>query len=363
MHILYCSYSVIPSNTANSIAVMKQCSALSKISKLKVILIKGKDYKSVNYCDLYNVEKMELILLPRFMLKFNEMGLKLFTTLYILLYKPQLVYSRDIFLNHFFCKFKINSIYEMHQLTQNDDRFDVKYKKSLKNIIASEYLKKIICISDTLKEECIEFGVDVHKLEVLHSGVDLNEVYTKKLSCDLRKMFLDPNRHMAIYTGSLQPGKGVETIVQMSNLSTNYNYLIVGGQFGEIECKSNLQHIPWCQHEEVIGYLKQADFLILPQVKQKYTFHSPLKLFEYMSVGKVIIASDLPNIKEIIRHGENGLLAEEKNPEDFIKQMDSVIMDIKLKCSLEFAAKETAEKHTWDIRAEKIIYYIKEISI
>lgn len=38
------------------------------------------------------------------------------------------------------------------------------------------------------------------------------------------------------------------------------------------------------------------------------TYASPMKLIEYLAAGKAIIAPDQANIRELIRHGENGLL-------------------------------------------------------
>ena len=42
---------------------------------------------------------------------------------------------------------------------------------------------------------------------------------------------------------------------------------------------------------------------------------SPLKLFECMGVGKPLVASDLPVLREVLRHGENALLADPGAPE------------------------------------------------
>jgi glycosyltransferase involved in cell wall biosynthesis len=41
---------------------------------------------------------------------------------------------------------------------------------------------------------------------------------------------------------------------------------------------------------------------------------SPLKIFEYMASGRIMVAHGFPTIKEVIKHNKNGLLA---RPDDF----------------------------------------------
>lgn len=349
MKILYCSYSIIPSDTANSIAVMKQCAALSKITDLKVILIKGPNFRNVDYRQLYGVPELNMTLLPSWVLLFNEFGLKLFCIIYAKWFCPNIIYTRDIFLSELFSNFRMINIYEMHQLDHNDDNFDTYYKHTLKKTFRSPYLKKIICISNSLKSKCIEFGIESEKLHTLHSGVDNSE-------CSKVRIMI-PNfkkKMLVVYSGSIQDGKGVDIILKMAELAPQYDFLILGGAKEEIIGGDNIIHIPRVKHIEVKNYLMMADFLLLPLTEQKFKFHSPLKLFEYLSVGKVIVASDNSDIREIIINGTNGLLAKSGDAEDFIRKIDEIAKNNKLMSEIGNNALITAESFTWIKRAEKI---------
>ena len=65
---------------------------------------------------------------------------------------------------------------------------------------------------------------------------------------------------------------------------------------------------------DVPSYLKQADICLCLYDKWFYSkfkygfYNSPLKLYDYMAAGKPIIATDIGQISEVIRHRENGML-------------------------------------------------------
>lgn len=352
MKILYCSYSQIPSAFANSIAVMKQCGALNCFCELRVILIKDNDAEKKDVFSTYGVERFPLLLLPKWMLRFREFGLKMFVLFYALLYRPDVVYSRDILLNEWLCHFHIKNICEIHQLDQENMDFDRLYKKLLLRVMEQKELQAIVCISESLAKECMDFGVPKKKLTVMHSGVDLSE-------CDDVEEAELPDfshtRSLAVYVGSLQKGKGIEQILRMAELTSNINFLIVGGPPGQIEERENLKHIPQVSHERALTYMKKADFLLLPLTEQSYKFHSPLKLFEYLAMGKPVIASDNADIREIIVPMENGMLADPTCPEDFLKKIEQVRSQPKLRKHLEENAKRKATQFTWEARAKRIV--------
>lgn len=355
MRILYCSYSKVPSDYANSLAVMKQCDALSKVSDLSVILIKGDNSLDEDVFLKYGVNPFHIILLPQWTLELNELGLRIFVLLYAFFYRPDVVYSRDILLNGWLCYFKIKNIYEIHQLDQEQIGFDCIFKKYLKAIMTQKSLQTIVCISRHLASKCTQFGVPSEKLTVLPSGVDLNEC---KGASEVRITSFIQQLPLVMYVGSLQKGKGIDIIQQMAQQTTEFNFLIIGGRQGQIQETENLKHIPRISHHQAICYMKSADFLLLPLTEQKYKFHSPLKLFEYMAMGKPIIASDNLDVREIITPMVNGILADPRDPNDFLNKIKYVHTNPRLAKEIGEKALSDAAKYTWDERALRIIHII-----
>jgi glycosyltransferase involved in cell wall biosynthesis len=98
-------------------------------------------------------------------------------------------------------------------------------------------------------------------------------------------------------------------------------------------------------------YLAACDVLVSPHVPNPDGtpfFGSPTKLFEYMAMGKGIVASDLDQIGEVLRHGETAWLVPPDNPEALASGLARLVADRDLRSTLGAAAHRTAlERHTW----------------
>src|SRR5690606_26549923 len=82
---------------------------------------------------------------------------------------------------------------------------------------------------------------------------------------------------------------------------------------------------------------------------------SPLKLFEYMSVGKPIIASDLSILREVLVDEKNSLLCSSRNIDDWIKALYR-LSDVNLREVLGKNAREDfLSKYTWETRAKNVL--------
>ena len=117
------------------------------------------------------------------------------------------------------------------------------------------------------------------------------------------------------YFGSISPSKGINTIIKLSKIDRDNDYYIFGGLRNEINKfkKKNLnknlflsENVPYFDLQNIIS---KMDILTIPYTSSirsagevddisKYT--SPLKLFDYLAVGKIIISSDLKVLREII---------------------------------------------------------------
>ncbi len=86
---------------------------------------------------------------------------------------------------------------------------------------------------------------------------------------------------------------------------------------GELTAE-NIAVTGWMDRASGIAALNGLDVFLLPSRWEGL----PLSLLEAMYLGKLCIASDIPSLRSILRHGENGLLA--RDDEDFARLLREV---------------------------------------
>jgi glycosyltransferase involved in cell wall biosynthesis len=76
------------------------------------------------------------------------------------------------------------------------------------------------------------------------------------------------------------------------------------------------------------------DIAVAPFRPVENFYFSPLKLFEYLAMGKPVVASDVGQISEVIRDGDNGVLFEAGNVRSLAAALTRVATDDELRLTL-----------------------------
>lgn len=177
-----------------------------------------------------------------------------------------------------------------------------------------------------------------------------------------------PGTPLAGYAGHLYPWKGVDVFLHALALAPRVRGIIVGGHPGE----ADLERVTGLVHElqlddrveitglvrpgEVAARLSAATMVVLPNarsaISERYT--SPLKLFEYLAMGRPIVASDLPALREILTDGTTALLVAPGDPQALAQAMTRLAQDAALSDRLGRAGAALAPAYTWDARAVRL---------
>jgi glycosyltransferase involved in cell wall biosynthesis len=112
-------------------------------------------------------------------------------------------------------------------------------------------------------------------------------------------------------------------------------------------------------HAQAVELLACCEVCVSPHVPNPdgtAFFGSPTKLFEYMGLGRAIVASDLDQIGEVLEHGRTALLTP---PGDVLAAAHAVIRllsDEALRTRLGQAALEKASaSYSWDAHVGRIL--------
>jgi glycosyltransferase involved in cell wall biosynthesis len=96
---------------------------------------------------------------------------------------------------------------------------------------------------------------------------------------------------------------------------------------------------------EVLSYITAMDICVLPDSN---IFGSPIVLFEFMGMGKAVIAPDLLPIRDIIEDRKDGLIVRRGDPHSLRQALSLLLSDNALRIELgERARQKVLHKHTW----------------
>ena len=179
---------------------------------------------------------------------------------------------------------------------------------------------------------------------------------------------LASGRFVAGYAGHLYPWKGVDVFVQALTHAPGVHGLIVGGHPGEadldrvnrlvrsLDLESRVTITGLVPPREVAAALAWASVLVLPNtasaISERYT--SPLKLFEYLQMGRPIVASNLAALREVLTDGVSALLVPPGDPRALGQALIRLKNEPATAAALTASARALAPGYTWTARAEKI---------
>ena len=241
------------------------------------------------------------------------------------------------------------------------------------------FADKIIVVSEVLKINLIQNGINESKILVNPNGVD-TDVY--KPNCggnEIKNQFGLLNCNIVGFIGTFGVWHGAivmaKAIVQYlkSNARTNTKFLLIGEGNDLPEVKQIIFDAGFSNSVIFTGridqnegpkYLDACDILLSPHIPNpdgSEFFGSPTKLFEYMSMGKAIIASNLNQIGEILEHNKTAILVEPNNVEILAHAINKLILNKKIQEELGLNAREEViNNYSWDKHVERILNFVSE---
>lgn len=370
MKIVYISRSVIPSRIANSIHVMYMCNSLASLGHEVTLLVP--DMKNTELTDdvfgFYGIEhtfKIQKLFYP---------GIKGKTAFYaiharsaIRKVKPDLVMGRDIFGCTMSAVMGIPTVFDSHGPIWEMGRL---YLRLFKIMVSKKVFKKMTVNSASLKSLYEETPVfedwefDPKTIQVAYNGA-------RSFSLEDRIALPGRNDNMKVgYLGHLYSGRGIEIIVELAKRLQSLDFYIVGGEESDIAywkekapC-ANLFFLGFVPYAEVYKYRNSFDLLLAPYQKiispgghggDQSRYMNPIKIIEYMSSRKPIVASDLTTIREVL-NDRNAALEDGEDVEGWEKAIQKIVKNQEYAQSIaEKAYADFTNHYTWLSRAKKLI--------
>lgn len=240
----------------------------------------------------------------------------------------------------------------------------------------------IVVVSEPLRQEVVGRGIPADKILVNPNGVN-HDAYSPAVDgSSVRKKYGFGNKTVIGFIGTFGKWHGAEVLAEAfgrllktySALRDSTRLLMIGDGVTMPLVKDTLAkynvadvciltgRVP---QEEGPQYLAACDILASPHVPNPDGtpfFGSPTKLFEYMAMGKAIIASNLDQIGEILEHEKTALMVKPGDPESLMLGLKRLMEDRQLRERLGKAAREEAvAKHTWEEHTRRIVEKLRDV--
>jgi glycosyltransferase involved in cell wall biosynthesis len=240
---------------------------------------------------------------------------------------------------------------------------------------------RIFVVAEVERRNLLRAGIADEKIVVNPNGVDTEEFRPDVGGVAVRReLGVAADETLAGFVGTFGPWHGVLTLADAIALlpaDSRVRFLLIGAgrlrdEVQRIVCAAGKEqqvifagHV---RHERVPALLDACDMLLSPHVPLEdgsEFFGSPTKLFEYMAMGKGIVASRLGQIGEVLEDQETALLTEPGNARELADAILWLARSRELREQLGVAARATAiAKHTWQQNAQRVlgVFYSWSIS-
>jgi glycosyltransferase involved in cell wall biosynthesis len=239
----------------------------------------------------------------------------------------------------------------------------------------------IVVVSRALADELAGRGVDRGKILVNPNGVDTDRYRPDIDATGVRGRHGLEHKIVLGFIGTFGPWHGAEVLADAyvamraadPALADRVRLLMIGEgatlaavrgiveRGGALDATVFTGLVPQADGP---SYLAAADVLVSPHVANPDGtpfFGSPTKLFEYMAMGKGIVASDLDQIGELLEHGRTAWLVPPGDAGALAAGLRRLIADPQLRASLGAAARERALRdHTWHRHTGRIVEALRE---
>jgi len=238
----------------------------------------------------------------------------------------------------------------------------------------------VVVVSRALSDEVVGRGIPAERVLVNPNAVDPAVYHPGIDGGPVRRRFGLEGKLVIGFVGTFGPWHGAEVLAQavrpVAAQLPEAQFLFVGDGSGmprvrEIIARDGMEDrvtfTGLVAQDAAPEYLAACDLLASPHVgNQDGTpfFGSPTKLFEYMAMGKGIVASDLDQIGEILSHQKTAWLVTPGDPGELAVAILALAQDAGLRSALGEAARaEAVERHTWTAHVERILRKMVELEL
>jgi glycosyltransferase involved in cell wall biosynthesis len=241
----------------------------------------------------------------------------------------------------------------------------------------------VVVVSRAMRDELVTRGVPADRIFVNFNAVDTSRYSPSVDGSGVRRQYRFDGRVVIGFISTFQPWHGAEVLaeafVRLLRRQPAYRetvrLLMIGAGDGRAAVERAFEVAGLRDAVAFTGlveqgdgprYLAACDILASPHVPNADGtpfFGSPTKLFEYMAMGKGIVASKLDQIAEVLEHGRTAWLVPPADSDALAAGLAALIDDAALRQALGGAARDEAvAHHTWRSHVGRTLDALERVS-
>lgn len=174
------------------------------------------------------------------------------------------------------------------------------------------------------------------------------------------------------YVGGIASIRGIVEVVQALAMTSSHVRLNLCGEFSESGVESACRSLPGWARVNYLGLVGRARVReqMGRSVAGLVTFHpypnhldaQPNKMFEYMSAGLPLIASDFPLWREIVQGSDCGLCVDPRNPKAIAAAIDYLVQNpLEARRMGENGRRAVMDVYNWAVEERKLFALYQRI--
>jgi glycosyltransferase involved in cell wall biosynthesis len=356
--------STIPSDTANSLQVMKACQALAQIGHDVTLLVPGVKNTSVDLRRHYGLE-------TDFPIEWlSSSSRRMFTWEAVSrarALKADVVYSWFPQSAVFGLLRGMPVVFEIH--IQPTGRFGPPWHRMFANLRGRRRLVSITGALMEALERDFNMRFPPREVVIAPNGVDLERFVSLPDPLTARRLTGLGETPTVMCTGHLYAGRGAELFLALAEALPQAQFVWVGGRPEDIDTwkkrakSENVTFTGFIPNRDLPFFQAGADILLMPYsysimgssgTADSAAVASPMKMFEYMAAGRPIVSADLPVIREVLNEG-NAVFCKPDEAGDWRLVIEALLDDEAHRRQLGDQAQQDVQGYTWVARAQRIM--------
>jgi len=232
----------------------------------------------------------------------------------------------------------------------------------------------IVTVSDFLKEQIVARGGKRERILVVPNGIDTRLFAVAPPADELRSRYGLKGTKTIGFVGYLVHWHRLDMLIEVfARIKEKHpdTVLLLAGdgvlrpELEQLSIRLGLQDslviTGRLDHSEIPQHIGLFDIALIPNSNE---YRSPIKMFEYMAMGKAIIAPDQAPIVAVLEDRSTGFIFKNGDQDDLFEKIDRALMSEEICRVLGNNAKKlVVNEFTWDIHAAKIISMLHDTAL